>query len=177
MDLEVGIVQRVRVVWVHAAGLSMLTFVCVATMPACSGKPVDERARVDCVVSSDETSSASAVTIVGAGSCDRGIEATVEVDDMTGGGCISVVVASVLPGDHRMWFVGTSGEGRATGRWNVRPVGAEGVGVMSYPRGRKAWPIAPSQLDPGTYTLSVPGVTCGAAQYGLEPTLRISRTG
>ena len=177
---------------VRAAVVSMLVLVCGATSSSCTAEagttetlgceaasssclsvPPTTDAQDLCTITSESSSTPLRVSLVGKGSCDRGFEATVEMYNTTGSKCGSDILASVQPGNHPMWFASTSGEGGATGRWEVRPEGTEGVGLMAYPPGRKTWPIEVPHLDPGSYTFSVPGVTCGKEQQVFESTFRI----
>lgn len=155
-------------------GLSVPLVVCAATLSACSNTTADQQTGAVCTIITEAHTAALVVIISGQGPCSSGIEATLEVNNATGGECGSDVLADLSPGDHRMWFASTSGEGGATGRWEARPANQEGVGFVVYPPGGKSWPITLPQLDPGTYTFSLPSAACDATHEVLASTFRIS---
>jgi len=98
-----------------------------------------------------------------AGSCADGFRGTMTLDNRTAATCSGDILASVTPGDHRMWFESDSGEGGERGRWVPIPdPGQEGVGLMTYPPGERSWAISVPPLAPDRYTF-VLSITCGTA--------------
>lgn len=141
-----------------AVGVVALVVSCAACTDDQAGTQLDES---DCAVRtlSSDAAGAVAVSVTGAGPCSA-MAGVLEIDNRSGGECGSDINAVVEPGSQRLSVTGGQygGEG---GRWEPLPADiAAASGVMTYRVGISTWPLRLPPLQPGEYTIRVPGVAC-----------------
>lgn len=149
--------------------------VVMASCLACANDQADTQAdESECTVRTLASEAAGAVTIsvTGAGPCSS-IVGTLEIDNGSDGECGSDINAVVEPGSHKLSVKGGQygGEG---GSWEPLPADiAAASGVMTYGEGVSTWPLRLPQLQPGEYTIRVPGVACEDLTPIVEATFSV----
>jgi hypothetical protein len=80
--------------------------------------------------------------------------------------CVSGINGRLSNGQ-KITLESTSGEGGATGSWIPTPDTELADGVVFYPPGDHGWPVQLPDLAPGSYSLTLPVVTCDGVSVEL----------